>query len=188
MKTPALALSLLTLVGCATGPDLRGQWQSACAPMSATQAFTLDFDVADETWGLDYVVYGDAACGAKFLTVRIDGPYEIHGASDAVAGAHEARFGFTSKTVTPHSAAAAGYLSSEAGCNLPGFAEGVAKDIGQSGCANLGQRPIAACSADYDLVWVDGDALTFGARPADNDMCTDAKRPTALSTLASKRR
>jgi hypothetical protein len=59
--------------------------------------------------------------------------------------------------------------------------------VGASGCANLGQRPISACAADYDLVALDGDKLTFGNRPADNDMCTEAKRPKALSPLSSKK-
>jgi hypothetical protein len=205
MKNSLLALSLLVLVPVASGcgsssstpaatpagtnaPDLSGKWQSACTPMSDTQGFVLDFDLTDKTWGLDYVVYGDKACTSKFLTVRIEGPYEVGSASKTVAGAHDARFAFTKKTITPHSAAAAGYLASDAGCNQPGFAEGVAKDVGATGCANLGQRPISACPADYDLVKVDGDTLFFGARPADNDMCTEAKRPTAISQLGSKRK
>ncbi len=54
--------------------------------------------------------------------------------------------------------------------------------------AGLGQRPIASCPADYDLVKVENDALVFGSRPADNDMCSSEKRPTSLSALSSKRK
>lgn len=57
-----------------------------------------------------------------------------------------------------------------------------------TGCATLGQYPIATCPADYDLVKVEGDDLTFGARPKDNDMCTPDKRPQALAPLSSKRK
>jgi hypothetical protein len=58
----------------------------------------------------------------------------------------------------------------------------------QTGCAGFGQYPGADCPADFDVVKRDGDDLFFGARPADNDMCTAAKRPTALSPVANHRR
>ncbi len=40
-------------------------------------------------------VYGDAVCGGEFLTVRIEGPYELTEPSASVAGAFEARFAFS---------------------------------------------------------------------------------------------
>ena len=64
---------------------------------------------------------------------------------------------------------------------------GVAADVLEKGCAGLGQRPGNVCSADYDLVHTDGNTLTFGMRPTDNDMCTADKRPVALSKLSMKR-
>lgn len=39
------------------------------------------------------------------------------------------------------------------------------------------------CAADFDLVARSGDRLRFGARPADNDLCTADKRPTALRPM-----
>jgi len=194
-----LLLSIVVASGCGTttgtpvapvgsAPQLAGDWISPCTSMSATQAFVLDFDIAEETWAIDYVVYGDSTCTNKFLTVHIEGPYEVGAASKVVAGAYDARFAFTQKTITPHSAGAAGFLESDAGCKLAGFAEGVAKDVSESGCAALGQSPIAGCPADFDLVKLDGDSLTFGSRPADNNMCTEAKRPTALASVSTRRK
>jgi hypothetical protein len=193
-----LLLSLFAItLGCAsngappaspgqTAPSLVGRWKSACTPMSDTQAFALDFDIAASTWKLDYVVFGDKTCSAKFFTVHIEGPYAIGAASTVVPGAYDARFAFDKKTITPHGAAAAQFLSSDMGCKLA-FTDGVATDVGGSGCANLGQYPIAKCAADYDVVKIEGDALHFGDRPKDNDMCTEAKRPRALSPLGSAR-
>lgn len=169
-------------------PSVVGRWASPCSPISATQGAVLDFDIAADTWTIDFVVFADAACTTKFATVRIEGPYKIGSPSTRVAGAHEARFGFTRKAITPHLDAAAAFLSSAQGCGQPGFATGVTTDISTTGCAGLGQRPIASCDADHDLVQVAGDRLTFGARPADNDLCSEAKRPTALSTISSVRR
>jgi hypothetical protein len=48
----------------------------------------------------------------------------------------------------------------------------------------LGQQPISACGQDYDLVRLDEGELMFGARPADNNMCTEARRPAEMSGLA----
>ena len=195
----SLGIGLCLLGGCgnaasspsASAPqpiDITGGWKSECTPMNDTQAFSLDFAIAAKTWGVDYVVFGDKACSSKFLTVHIEGPYEIDSSSATVPEAREAMFSFTKKTVTPHSAAAASYLASDAGCKLPGFANGVAQDITGTGCGALGQYPVAKCPADYDLVKLSGDTLTFGARPADNDMCTADKRPKALSAVASRRK
>jgi hypothetical protein len=163
-----------------------GAWRSSCVPQGEAQSFSLDFDITDARWSLDYDVFGDTACGAAFLTVHIEGPYEIGGPS-TVEGAREARFGFDRKTVTAHAEAAAGYLSSLEGCGDGAFTVGEAEDISVTGCAPLGQRPIAACGQDYDLVAVDATSLRFGARPADNDLCTPAARPTELSPLAMSR-
>ncbi len=161
--------------------SLVGHWTGACSPMGATQGSTVTFDISAANWAIDFDVFGDTACTAKFATVHIEGPYAVGAASSVVAGAHDGKFGFSKKTITAHVDGAAQFLSGANGCALPGFAVGVARDISVTGCAGMGQRPIAACDADYDLAHVEGDRLTFGARPADNDLCTPAKRPAALS-------
>ena len=171
----------------ASAPSVVGQWTSACSPMSPTQGAVLEFDIAADTWAIDFTVFADPACAQKFVTVHIEGPYTVGAPSAAVPGAHDAVFSFTRKTVTPHLDAAAAFLGSAQGCGQGTFTTDQPTDISTTGCAGLGQRPIAACGADYDLVQVDGDRLTFGARPADNDLCTEAKRPTALSPLSSIR-
>lgn len=165
----------------ASTPDLTGHWVSACVPNGRGQHLKLDFTMTAQTWTLDYVTYADAACATPFITAHIEGPYEVTGRS-SVADASEASFRFTRKTLTAHDAAAAGFLSSPQGCGTA-FTAGVATDISATGCAGLGQRPIAACGQDFDLVSVQGDTLHFGNRPEDNDMCSTARRPTSLSPL-----
>jgi hypothetical protein len=165
--------------------DISGRWGSACIPNGSGQYMQLRFVNTDTTWTLDYVTYTDAACASPFITAHIEGPYEVAGAS-AVAGASEGTFSFTRKTLRAHGAMAAGFLSSAQGCGRP-IAADADVDITAEGCAGLGQRPVSACGQDYDLVSVQGDALRFGQRPADNDMCTPARRPTALSPLALQR-
>lgn len=168
-------------------PAIAGHWKSACTKTGDAQSITLDFTNTKGDWKLDYVTYGDATCKAPFVTVHIEGPYEIGAKSATVAGAWEGRFGFTKKIVTPHSDAAAGFLGSDKACGAGTFAAGKATDVLEKGCAGLGQYPSSKCSADYDLVSVEGTKLRFGDRPKDNDMCTEGKRPKALSGLAMNR-
>jgi hypothetical protein len=170
------------------GPSLVGRWASPCSPLSATQGAVLDFDIAASTWGIDFVVFADAACTTKFATVRIEGPYTVGAPSSGLPGAHDAVFSFSRKSITPHLDAAATFLGSPQGCGQGTFTTGTATDISATGCAALGQRPIATCGADHDVVQVADDRLTFGARPADNDLCSEEKRPTALSSISSLRR
>jgi hypothetical protein len=160
-----------------TEAALAGGWASDCVDPGSGQGFRLVFDLTTTTWGLDYQAFGDATCQQPSLTVHIEGDYALGDASTAVAGAREGRFGFAKKTVTPHNDGVAGFLAQA--CGRDGFAAGVAADI-TGGCAGLGAYPVAACPADHDIVLLTPDgALHFGARPADNDMCTPAKRPTA---------
>ena len=42
------------------------------------------------------------------------------------------------------------------------------------------RQPVADCGLDHDLMAMDAAGLYFGQRPADNDMCTPDRRPTAL--------
>jgi hypothetical protein len=170
-------------------PAIAGHWQSECTPTD-TGTLRLDFTIGSDTWSLDYDTFGDAACAAPFLTVHIAGHYELIAPSPTVASAWNARFGFDTKTVAPHGDAAVGFLTSLGdACGGPGtWTDGTARDVFASGCAMLGSYPSSTCTADYDVVSIDGaGALHFGQRPADNDMCTEAKRPTMLSPLGMHR-
>jgi hypothetical protein len=197
---PILVLALVSSLGaCAsTDPtpgsggghdrvDVTGHWKSDCLPGQNGQSSSLEFQIQAATWKLDYVTFGDSACASPFVTAHLEGAYEIQGPSAKVSGANEARFGFTTKTVTPHGAAAVQYLTALPACGSGSFSDGAPTDVLDKGCAGLGQYPGAQCPADFDLVAVQGDDLRFGARPADNDMCTADKRPASLAAFASHR-
>jgi hypothetical protein len=51
-------------------------------------------------------------------------------------------------------------------------------DISETGCAAW--APVALCGEDHDLLALSDAGLHFGVRPADNDMCSADKTPTAL--------
>lgn len=170
--------------GDAEQPSLVGRWASDCIAASPQQVFRLEFELDATRWKLDYRAFADGACGTPFLTVHIEGAYELTGPSAEVAGASHARFGFAVRNVTPHLEAAAQFLASNAGCDRAGFAVGVATDILEQGCAGLGAYPLAACPAELDLAWREATTLRLGARPADGNLCTEDRRPKALSPVA----
>lgn len=192
-----LSIALMSLLACdpAAGdaaPDLAGRWRSDClaSPQAdgSTNYIRLDFDLGAEDWRLDYVTHGDAACEAPLVTVAIAGTYALAAPSAVVDGAWEARFAFTAKTIRPEVDALRDYLNSLDGCGSVDFVTGVAQDVYGPGCPAFGMYPRARCDADHDLVRRDGDDLYFGARPADNDMCSPERRPTALSAAPNRRR
>lgn len=190
--------ALAALAGCASQPptgseaqSLAGRYQSDCLPQpqadGSTQYARLDFDLTDDTWTLDYVVHGDAACTAQLVGVHIEGAYEVGEPAPGLDAAFQARFGFAKKTITPYVDGLAGALAAM-GCGTSPWQVGQAQDVLAAGCAGFGQYPQGRCEADYDVVKLDAEGLHFGARPADNDMCTPDKRPTSLNPAVFRRR
>jgi hypothetical protein len=196
MTRSRIRFALVTLVAACGGKapmtpdaptaavDLAGRWRSPCVDPGSGQALRLTFELTATTWKLAYESFGDAACAVPALVVDIAGPYQVTRPSATVAGAHEATFGFATKTVTPRSEGAVDFLAKA--CGRGAYAVGVATDLA-SGCPGLGAYPIASCAADHDIVARNGDQLRFGARPTDNNMCTEDRRPTALSPIVLTR-
>ncbi len=172
-------------------PDLAGHWVSACTPSpqadGTTQYIQLDFELTSSRWDLEYVTYADDACSTPLVSVHVDGPYELTRPS-AVDGAWEARFAFDHKSITPHVDPITGFLNAQESCGAAEWQTGVAQEVLETGCAAFGQYPRSRCEADYDLVARDGSTHRFGARPADNDMCSEERRPSELSPLAHELR
>ena len=128
-----------------------------------------------------------AACTARLVGVRIEGPYEVGGPAPGLEDTFQARFGFAKKTITPYVDGLVGALAAM-GCGSSAWQLGQPQDVLEAGCAAFGQYPASRCAADYDLVKLDAEGLHFGARPADNDMCTPEKRPTRLNPSVFQRR
>jgi hypothetical protein len=137
-----------------------------------TRAFVFD----NGTWSLTFTHALDPAMTQRTFQFRTGGAYRVVAPSDAVPGAFHTVFDEDWKHVTlltpvPEIAAAMGM----ADCGLTVNLEA---DISSTGCAAW--RPVAECGQDHDLLALSDEGLHFGVRPADNDMCTPDKVPTAL--------
>ena len=160
-------------------PDLSGAWDGPCSPTAADPKVNgrFTFTFTGETWTLDMQRYSDAACTKRTWAIQGTGTYTI-GEMAGDTGGWNADVTLTSYTLTADDKATAKKLSKTCGVKLKAKKP---LDISAKGCPKLMIRPIAECGHMYDVVAVKGGRLFFGAHPADNDTCTEEKRPAALA-------
>lgn len=185
MKDLSLALALtcaLTAPALAENADraalesLHGTYQSAGVEELYGGFGTREFVFANGRWSLTFTHALDPAKTQRTFQFRTGGAYAVQAPSETVPGAFHTVFDedwkhLTLLTPVPQIAAAMGM----ADCGLTVNLEA---DISERGCAAW--APVAVCGKDHDLLALSADGLHFGVRPADNDMCTPDKLPTAL--------
>ncbi len=178
----ATALGTLALPVAAQGAD-QGALQSLVGTFHSPKVEqwyggygTREFVFSDGRWSLTFVHALDRGMTRRTFQFRTGGPYRVGDPSTVVEGAFRTVLDedwkhLTLLTPVPELAAAMGM----ADCGLTVNLE---KDISKSGCAAW--RPVAECGEDHDLLALSDEGLHFGVRPADNDMCTSDRTPTAL--------
>lgn len=127
-------------------------------------------------WSLTFTHALDPGMTQRTFQFRTGGGYDVRGVAPEAAPARHVAFEEAWKHVTlflddPAMVAAFGFQD----C---GLTQNLETDISETGCASW--KPVADCNQDHDLLLLDGDQLFFGVRPADNDLCTADKTPTAL--------
>lgn len=143
---------------------------------------TREFIFADGQWQLIFTHALDPAMTMRTFQFRTGGPFEIGEPSEAVEGAYRGVFHEDWKHVTlltdnPEIVAAMGMAE----CGLTYNLE---TNISETGCASW--RPVSECGEDHDLFAMDANGVYFGVRPADNDMCTPDRTPTALLPVVTR--
>ena len=137
---------------------------------------TREFVFTGGRWSLTFTHALDPQMTMRTFQFRTGGAYRVVAPSEVVDGAYHTVFDEDWKHVTllttvPEIVAGMGM----ADCGLTPNLE---TDISLTGCAAW--RPVAVCGEDHDLLALTDDGLHFGVRPADNDMCTADRTPTAL--------
>lgn len=181
-----LAAAFATILAAApalaetAGPDtlstLSGTWISP-APEPWYGGWGIrEFVFHGGQWSLIFTHALDPAMTRRTFQFRTGGGYAVGAPSPTVPGAHATVFDEDWKRVTlfttdPSLIVAMGM----AACNLTPNLE---SDISATGCGAW--KPVEACGQDHDLLALDDTGLRFGVRPADNDMCTPDRTPTAL--------
>lgn len=174
MKT-LFAAVLFTSLTAFAGPDVKGHWKSAGAEDMGNGSFaTREFTLTNNTWDLVFTIYADKELKVPLVAMNFSGGFKTTGNSKTVAGASEALFEFKKKTITLHAKDAAKGFGMD-GC---GLTVGAPLDVSKNGCSFVGS--VASYGKEFDLLKRDGEQLFFGARPADGNMGSEDKRPTAL--------
>lgn len=160
------------------GPQVAGRWVSACLPGAVRGESTrLTYDFTDSTWTQTIDGFRDAACARHQVAVQSHGAYALGAASTAVAGAWEVQLVVAGRELIVDDARAARTYARH--CKLGKLAAGKSADLA-GGCPGWKLQPLARCATDFDLLALVDDELQLGVRPADNDLCTPGRRPTAL--------
>ena len=143
------------------------------------RVFTFD----EGRWTLKFTLGLDPDLANPVFEFRTFGTYEVKDRSSVVDGAYNALFleekkFLTLKTGDPQLAEAFGFAT----CNLE---KDIERDVSDTGCALW--AAVSECNEDHDLLKLDDAGLLyFGVRPADNNMCTEDRRPTALTPGVEK--
>ena len=137
---------------------------------------TREFVFADGRWSLIFTHALDPAMTMRTFQFRTGGAYRVGDPSPVVDGAYEAVFDEDWKHVTLLTAVPE--IIAGMGMGDCGLTVNLEADISETGCAAW--RPVSVCGEDHDLLALSDAGLHFGVRPADNDMCTADKLPTAL--------
>jgi hypothetical protein len=135
-----------------------------------------EFVFRDGTWSLTFTHAIDPQMTLRTFQFRTGGTYRVGDPSRDLPGAFRTTFDEDWKHVTLLSFDQK--LISAMGMASCALTPNLETDISATGCAAW--KPVADCGQDHDLMALDDSGLRFGVRPADNDMCTEDRTPTAL--------
>ncbi|MEO1049709.1 MAG: hypothetical protein AAFX87_03765 [Bacteroidota bacterium] len=190
MKTFKISMLCLAISTMAFAQGTKKQLQNLSGTYVSQQAEgwgrgtfgTREFSFSDGHWTLRFVLALDPDMKNQVFEFRTHGTYQVLSKSK-VTKAYEAVFYedkkyVTLKTDNPE-------LIQAFGLSECGLKPHVEKDISKDGCALW--PSVADCHEDHDLLALDDQGnLYFGVRPADNNMCTADRRPTALLPPVTK--
>jgi hypothetical protein len=153
---------------------LNGTWASTVPEPWYGGYGTREFVFSGGTWQLIFTHALDRDMTMRTFQFRTGGDYRV--GAPGPAGSYATDFDEDWKHLTVYTTDPG--LQKAFGVDQCALTPNLEADISDTGCAAW--RAVAVCGTDHDLLKVDGDAMYFGVRPADNDMCTPDKRPTAL--------
>ncbi len=155
---------------------LQGTYVSAGAEEWYGGYGTREFVFSGGAWSLTFIHALDPEMTGRTFQFRTGGSYKVGAPSEDQPGAYRTVFNEDWKhltLLTPDPGLAEAF-----GMGSCGLTVNLETDISETGCAAW--RPVAVCGEDHDLFAMDETGLRFGVRPADNDMCSPDKTPTAL--------
>ncbi|MEM7376022.1 MAG: hypothetical protein AAF460_00820 [Pseudomonadota bacterium] len=168
---------------------LHGEWRSlACelrpqAGPDGVQDWYLTRRITFSENRIDahFTNYADPACQTPVLELAFGGDVTVLGPSEVAPGALNVDLVVNDYLrLTPRVQGIADYLNSDPSCGAGGWAPDTEQDVFTSGCAAMGVNA-ASPTTEYEVLYVNGGRLFFGARPVDGKpLATPDARPGAL--------
>ncbi|KJU83025.1 protein APCDD1 [Candidatus Magnetobacterium bavaricum] len=142
------------------------------------------FTFFEDTWSMYFTMFMDTTMKKPVYQFHGEGFFEVESPSSVVEGAYNVMFGFHRKTIRLLTSNK--QVISSLGFDDCGLKLSIVKDISGTGCSFI--KSVKDYEQEYDLLKLDATAkiLRLGARPADGDMSTEARRPTTLGIPLKK--
>ncbi|MEO1253318.1 MAG: hypothetical protein AAFY41_00345 [Bacteroidota bacterium] len=184
MKTLIATFTAVLIAGAAFSQGSKKQLQNLSGTYKSLQAEDWgrgtygfrNFSFDNGEWKLTFQLALDPNMKDKVFEFRTYGTYKVLGKASGIK-AYNAVFYEEEKFVkllTYNEELIQGFGLAD--CGLIPFEE---KNISTDGCALW--PSVKECDEDHDLLAMnESGQIYFGVRPADNNMCTAGKRPTAL--------
>lgn len=188
---PARVIAIAPAVPSLDASGLAGVWESEAPERidrddGSTAYLTRRFTFRDDTWQIRFSVASDPDGRDILFSGDFGGNFTI-GEYDALVDAFETRFQFTERVLTPGNEEVAAALN-EIGCGAGAWQAGDGQDLHLAGCEAFRVYPAADCEGEFDLLRRRGDRLYLGERPSDGNLCTEDRRPIALTPYPLVRR
>ena len=180
MKKVFLLALFIALMGsmlmAGVKPDIVGNWQSISAEDFHNGSFGFRvFGIKKGTWTVETTIYRDKNMKKPIFVFAAEGPYSIGETYTKIDGANKAQFKFSHKYVT----LLTNNFFIKRMLGFQTLKKGIKTDISEKGISFF--KSVAAAPEEFDVVKIENGMLYLGARPKDNDLGSEAKRPTALN-------
>jgi hypothetical protein len=164
---------------------ITSRWRSLApeampAPGGKTTYLIREFEIGPSSWAIHFTLFEDADATRKILSGRNSGTYRVLDAQPIV-GAFAAEFAFDARELTPHTDVVAAALTAS-NCGRVPWAPETPQSVYPTGCPSFRVFGRDACPREFDLVRLEADRLSFGARPADGNLCAPERRPTGAGS------
>ncbi len=180
MKKIALISLFMILMGATLMADVKsdilGGWKSAAAEDFQNGSFGYRvFEIKKDSWTVQTTIYRDKNMKKPIFVFFADGPYSVGESYSKIEGANKAQFKFSHKYVT----LLTNNFILKRMLGFKSLKKDVKTDISQNGISFF--KSVAAAPEEFDVVKIENKMLYLGARPKDNDLGSEEKRPTKLN-------
>lgn len=162
--------------------QLLGSWAAAAPEKVGSYFINKKITFNNGSWSEQMDYYQDAAARKLVLSLLGGGTYNIEKKAKLPGAAYNIMFRFDKKTLVLRDNGSP--VISRFGLKNCNLEIGLPRDLSASGCGLFSS--IKDYGYEYNIISLDKGVMQLGAQPADNNLSTEALRPTALGQAFGK--